>query len=80
MSIEAQGTARRQRALWFWKGTALEEMQRDAGGGRVVSIDAAVRQHFADIGHDETRHDITYENSQLTISRSGCSVDNCGNG
>ncbi len=31
---------------------------------RVVSIDAAVLQHFADIGHDETRHDITYENSQ----------------
>jgi NAD+ synthase (glutamine-hydrolysing) len=31
---------------------------------RVISIDAAVRQHFADIGHDEARHDITYENSQ----------------
>jgi len=31
---------------------------------RVISIDAAVRQHFADIGHDETVHDITYENSQ----------------
>lgn len=31
---------------------------------RVISIDAAVRQHFADIGHDESRHDITYENSQ----------------
>lgn len=31
---------------------------------RVVPIDAAVRQHFADIGHDETCHDITYENSQ----------------
>jgi NAD+ synthase (glutamine-hydrolysing) len=31
---------------------------------RVIPIDAAVRQHFVDIGHDETRHDITYENSQ----------------
>jgi NAD+ synthase (glutamine-hydrolysing) len=31
---------------------------------RVVSIDAAVRQHFADIGHEDTQHDITYENSQ----------------
>lgn len=31
---------------------------------RIVSIDAAVRQHFADLGHDETVHDITYENAQ----------------
>ena len=31
---------------------------------RIVPIDAAVRQHFADIGHAETCHDITYENSQ----------------
>jgi len=31
---------------------------------RVIPIDAAVRQHFADIGHDESVHDITYENSQ----------------
>lgn len=31
---------------------------------RVVPIDPAVRQHFRDIGHDESRHDITYENSQ----------------
>ncbi len=31
---------------------------------RVVSIDKAVRQHFADIGHDENLLDITYENSQ----------------
>ncbi len=29
-----------------------------------VSIDAAVRQHFADIGHDERVQDVTYENSQ----------------
>lgn len=31
---------------------------------RIIPIDAAVLQHFADIGHDETQHDITYENSQ----------------
>ncbi len=31
---------------------------------RIVSINAAVKQHFADIGHDATVHDITYENSQ----------------
>lgn len=31
---------------------------------RTISIDAAVRQHFADIGHDPENHDITYENSQ----------------
>ncbi len=31
---------------------------------RIVPIDDAVRQHFTDIGHDEQRHDITYENSQ----------------
>ncbi len=31
---------------------------------RVIPIDAAVRQHFADIGHDEKVHDIAYENSQ----------------
>lgn len=31
---------------------------------REVSIVAAVRQHFADIGHDESVHDVTYENCQ----------------
>ena len=29
-----------------------------------IRIDAAVRQHFADIGQDESVHDVTYENSQ----------------
>ena len=29
-----------------------------------ISIAKAVTQHFADIGHDATRHDTTYENSQ----------------
>ncbi len=31
---------------------------------RIIPIDAAVRQHFADIGHDESRHDIVFENAQ----------------
>ena len=29
-----------------------------------VRMEKAVRQHFADIGHDENNHDVTYENSQ----------------
>lgn len=31
---------------------------------RTIPIAEAVRQHFRDIGHDETDHDITYENAQ----------------
>ena len=31
---------------------------------REIPIDASVRQHFMDIGHDEKVHDVTYENSQ----------------
>jgi NAD+ synthase (glutamine-hydrolysing) len=31
---------------------------------REISIVPAVRQHFADIGQDENKHDLTYENSQ----------------
>lgn len=31
---------------------------------REINIKAAVRQHFADISHDESNHDVTYENSQ----------------
>ena len=31
---------------------------------RTISIDAAVHQHFADMGQDPEKHDITYENSQ----------------
>jgi len=30
----------------------------------IVPIEKAVKQHFADIGHDLTTHDITFENSQ----------------
>lgn len=35
-------------------GTTLQE----------IPIKEAVKQHFQDIGHDETVHDVTYENSQ----------------
>ncbi len=31
---------------------------------RVIPIGPAVKQHFADIGHDPARHDVTYENAQ----------------
>ena len=31
---------------------------------REISIAASVRQHFADIGQDESVHDVTYENCQ----------------
>lgn len=31
---------------------------------RVIPIGDAVRQHFADIGHDEAVHDVTFENAQ----------------
>lgn len=42
-----------------------EELCRQLGVTlRTVPIAAAVRQHFADIGHDEGCHDVTYENAQ----------------
>ncbi|MBW7885922.1 MAG: NAD(+) synthase, partial [Caldilineaceae bacterium] len=31
---------------------------------RTIPITDSVRQHFRDIGHDEQRHDVTYENAQ----------------
>lgn len=31
---------------------------------REIPIQKSVRQHFTDIGHDESVHDVTYENSQ----------------
>ena len=42
-----------------------EALARELGVSlRTISIDAAVRQHFADIEQDPLRHDITYENAQ----------------
>jgi NAD+ synthase (glutamine-hydrolysing) len=46
------------------RGNAEELAELLGADLRVVPIDAAVRQHFADIGHDEQQLDITYENSQ----------------
>lgn len=41
------------------------DLMRELGiSAREISIVPAVRQHFADIGHDEDTHDLTYENSQ----------------
>jgi NAD+ synthase (glutamine-hydrolysing) len=31
---------------------------------RIIPIEAAVRQHFSDISHPESQHDVVYENSQ----------------
>jgi NAD+ synthase (glutamine-hydrolysing) len=41
------------------------ELMRELGiTAREISIVPAVRQHFSDIGQDESDHDLTYENSQ----------------
>lgn len=41
------------------------ELARELGVElREIDIRDAVRQHFRDIGHDEKRHDITFENAQ----------------
>ncbi len=41
--------------------TLAEELATEL---RVIAIDKAVHQHFADIGHSAAVHDVTYENSQ----------------
>jgi NAD+ synthase (glutamine-hydrolysing) len=43
---------------------AVELMKSLGVSMREISISAAVKQHFADIGHDMSNHDVTYENSQ----------------
>ena len=46
-----------------WQNAGL--LARSQGvTSREISIDKAVLQHFADIGHDPDQHDITYENAQ----------------
>jgi len=35
--------------------------------GRTISIKDGVNQHFKDIGHDESVHDVTYENAQARM-------------
>jgi len=46
------------------RGNAEELAERLGISLRIIPIDAAVLQHFSDIGHDPNCHDITYENSQ----------------
>ena len=46
------------------RGNAEKLIELLGVGSRTICIDAAVRQHFSDIGHDEMQHDITYENCQ----------------
>ena len=43
---------------------ALGLMKNLGVSAREIPIAAAVRGHFTDIGHPETQHDVTYENSQ----------------
>ena len=43
---------------------ALELMEKLGVSQREIRINAAVRQHFADIGHDESVRNVTYENCQ----------------
>lgn len=46
------------------KGNAVKLMELLGCDVREISIADSVRQHFKDIGHDETVQDITYENCQ----------------
>ena len=42
-----------------------ERLAEDLGATlRTIPIGDAVRGHFRDIGHDEGKHDVTYENAQ----------------
>ncbi|MCR5046575.1 MAG: NAD(+) synthase [Treponema sp.] len=43
---------------------ALALAKEEGASLKEISIADAVRQHFKDIGHDESQHDVTYENSQ----------------
>lgn len=43
---------------------AVELTRRLGCTPREIHIEKAVRQHFEDIGHDESVHDVTYENGQ----------------
>ena len=46
------------------KNNSTELMRLLGCDSREISIAASVRQHFADIGQDESVHDVTYENCQ----------------
>ena len=46
------------------KSNATELMDTLGITSREISIVAACDQHFLDLGHDKTKHDVTFENSQ----------------
>lgn len=46
------------------KSNAIQLCQALGVQVQQIDISAAVRQHFQDIGHDESVHDVTYENAQ----------------
>ena len=46
------------------RNNAVTLMEQLGVSMKEISIAPAVRQHFADIGHDPAVHDVTYENSQ----------------
>ena len=48
---------------WTYQ-SALELMTTLGITQKEITIHAAVRQHFKDIGHDESDHSVTYENAQ----------------
>jgi NAD+ synthase (glutamine-hydrolysing) len=57
-TLPGDGTTRRTRV------NAEELVHRLGVTLQIIPIKAAVRQHLRDIGHDEDRHDATYENVQ----------------
>jgi len=58
ITMPGMGTGARTR------GNAHKLMQELGVRRLEIPIEAAVRQHFADIDHDENNHDVTYENAQ----------------
>ena len=58
ISMPGFGTSKKTR------GNAEIISERLGADFKEISIGAAVRRHFEDIGHDENVHDVTYENSQ----------------
>ena len=46
------------------KNNAVEIAERLGAELKVIPITAAIKQHFSDLGHDENRRDVVYENSQ----------------
>lgn len=49
------------------KNNAIELCEALGVTCKTVDITASVRQHFKDIGHDESNHNVVYENAQARI-------------